>query len=354
MKDRFLNNNAFDKRRFINFIRGIAIFLMLWGHSIQYCCGAQFDFFKNWGFKIIYSFHMPFFMLISGYLFFFSAQKRDTIELVKHKVNSLLYPILMCSALNLLLTKGIRVAYKGNITSIFGGTDLTSLWFLWSVLACSIVVAVAVKSFKNIFVQGLLIIVGIGFVAILPCWDMNIYMYPYFVIGYIYARNEEKLSKTFTLFSIISLVLFVVMLFLFENKHYIYTSGLLGENSLLDSIKTDMFRWAIGLFGSVSVIWICKIVFKTINHLKTIKCIELLGKNSLAVYALSVSLLSFWLPRFADKTLSIITGINWNNYIWLYNLIVTPIIAIAYSIILLLIIKLLKKAKVYPFIFGKI
>ena len=89
------------KRNFINFLRGLAIFLMLWGHSIQYCCGSQIDFFENAVFKFIYSFHMPFFMLISGYLFFYSEQKRNMVELIEYKGKSLLYPILMCSLLAL-------------------------------------------------------------------------------------------------------------------------------------------------------------------------------------------------------------------------------------------------------------
>lgn len=97
----------------LNFLRGIAIFLMLWGHSIQYCDNAQFDFFENTAFKIIYSFHMPLFMLISGYLFYFSEQKRGMIELMEYKTKSLLYPLLMCSTLNLLITSGIENTIVG-------------------------------------------------------------------------------------------------------------------------------------------------------------------------------------------------------------------------------------------------
>ena len=61
-----------EKNRFyIDFVKGIAIFLMLWGHCIQFCAVGDFDFFENWVFKLIYSFHMPLFMLVSGYLFFY-------------------------------------------------------------------------------------------------------------------------------------------------------------------------------------------------------------------------------------------------------------------------------------------
>ena len=83
-----------EQDRMINFIRGIAIFLMLWGHVLQFGNGNQIDYFENVVYKIIYSFHMPLFMLISGYLFYYSEKKRKMDELIEYKAKSLLYPIL--------------------------------------------------------------------------------------------------------------------------------------------------------------------------------------------------------------------------------------------------------------------
>ena len=341
-------------RSFIDFLRGIAIFLMLWGHSVQYCCGGQFDFFENSVFKLIYSFHMPFFMLISGYLFFFSEQKRGLTELIEYKTKSLLYPILMCSVLNILLTSSIEKTIEGGVKGyieLFGSTPITSLWFLWSVIAGSIALGFAIKITKNKVLQGILILAGVGCAAILPCWDMNVYMYPYFAIGYLYSRNRDRLVKYFNVSGLVSLIAFIIMLSFFEKKHYIYTSGLLGGENIIDSLKIDFFRWAIGLFGSVAVIWICKFVHGRMNG-KVKVFIESHGKDSLAVYALSVSLLSFWLPRIANAILSRIT-INWNSCIWLYNLVVTPLVALLYAVLLLWIIKLMKKYKVYRLVFGR-
>ena len=357
MSESTLQKENFDKRRFINFLRGIAIFLMLWGHSVQCCCGWQFDYFENSVFKIIYSFHMPFFMLISGYLFFFSAQKRETVELIEYKTKSLLYPILMCSVLNFILTKVISMVFSSsfadNYPELFGGTPIASLWFLWSVLACSLSVAIAVKPVKNKILQFFIIVLGIGLVAIMPCGEMNVYMYPYFVIGYAYAKNEEFLKKARNVFSVFSCVVFVVMLFFFQKKHYIYTSGLLGGENRVDSLKIVFFRWAIGLFGSIAAIFVCRGVYKLINNAKICGGIEQLGQNSLAVYALSISLLSYWLTRISEKVIVLFPVIEWNNHIWFFNLIVTPVVAVLYSVALLLIIKLLKKIKLYRFIFGR-
>lgn len=79
----------------IDFIRGVAVFLVLWGHAIQYSCLDSFDFFENIVFKFIYSVHMPLFMLVSGYLFSISFKKKALKNLLPHRIQSLLQPIIM-------------------------------------------------------------------------------------------------------------------------------------------------------------------------------------------------------------------------------------------------------------------
>ena len=150
-----------------------------------------------------------------------------------------------------------------------------------------------------------------------------------------------------------STIVFIIMMFFYEKKHYIYTSGLLGGKTILESLQIDFFRWTIGLFGSIAVTWICWLLYDVIKKGKMTSTIENLGQDSLAVYALSTSLLSYWLPKFANILLSVLNWINWNDYIWLYNLIVTPLVASAYSVLLLLIIKGLKKTNTYRLIFGR-
>lgn len=339
-----------NKRGLINFTRGVAVFLMLWGHALQFFCGDQFDFFENVVFKTIYSFHMPLFMLISGFLFYYSEQKRTTEELILYKAKSLLYPILMCSVLNYLF-KIPDAILQGGYISVIGGTSVTRLWFLWSVLAGSIALGFAVKTQKNSVLRIMFIIVGVVFVAILPCGTMNVFMYPYFVIGYYYSKHFNKLEKFFSVFALISFVMFVIMLIFYEKKHYIYISGLFGGESLFDTIFIDLFRWFIGLFGSVAVIWICKKIHSFLRG-DFIKGIELLGKESLAVYVLAESLLSELLPKLAIY-IFVVFSIDWNKYIWLYNFVITPVVAVIYSFLLVLIIKLLKRIKIYKYIFGR-
>lgn len=80
----------------IDLFKGVAISLVLIGHSIQGACTIEnSDCFENIFFKTIYSFHVPLFMLISGYLFYYSHKKaKSTLPILKKRILSFLPPIL--------------------------------------------------------------------------------------------------------------------------------------------------------------------------------------------------------------------------------------------------------------------
>ena len=80
---------------YFDIVRGIAVFLMLWGHSIQYSSCGTFDFFENRLYQFIYSFHMPLFMLLAGYFFYFSLQKHSIGHTLLNRVRSLGIPLLV-------------------------------------------------------------------------------------------------------------------------------------------------------------------------------------------------------------------------------------------------------------------
>ena len=80
------------RNRSIDIIKGIAIYCVLWGHCIQ-CMAEDVNFFNLGAVKFIYSFHMPLFVLISGYLFFRTSQKR-AIDILKSRLISLGVPFL--------------------------------------------------------------------------------------------------------------------------------------------------------------------------------------------------------------------------------------------------------------------
>lgn len=62
-----------SRSEYLDFVKGTAIILVELGHCVQWGSGAAFLssglFFEDGLFRFIYSFHMPLFMLVSGYVF---------------------------------------------------------------------------------------------------------------------------------------------------------------------------------------------------------------------------------------------------------------------------------------------
>ena len=125
-------------------LKGIAIILVVLGHCIQFGSGSSFldskSFFDNTIFKIIYSFHMPLFMLISGYLFHFSIEKHSFGENITIRIKTLIIPIITWQTIWLLIIEFDSLT--DSCASYYFYTYLNTLWFLTSVFINSIIVLI--------------------------------------------------------------------------------------------------------------------------------------------------------------------------------------------------------------------
>ncbi len=83
-----MNNNK--RIEYIDALKGFAIFIVIWGHSLLNLKNG-YDFFHNPVFEFIYSFHMPLFFMLSGF-FFRSSLKLNMKEFFFKKSIQLLWP----------------------------------------------------------------------------------------------------------------------------------------------------------------------------------------------------------------------------------------------------------------------
>ena len=349
------------ERLYWNVVKGMAVFLMLWGHCIQFCALDVVDYFGNAVFKTIYAFHMPLFMLVSGYLFYSSFCKRELKPLLVHRIQGMLHPIVFCTIVNNLLMMVPQRILSGKTQLFFGavfrGLEY-SFWFLWAVLIASVAVAVACKITHNKGLQLLLTVLGGVFVALFPQWEMSLAMYPYFVVGFFCAMYRGVLSGMYHKLKYVSIVIFPLMLAFFETEHYIYItpvySPVLG---LTESLKIDVFRWGIGFAGSVCLMTLLDLVFRLWKVEKEtprlIKALSRMGENSLQIYCLSEPLLSGYLPHVYRKLMDPFGGNLFAENMTVYNFVLTPVLAVAYAVLLYSLVLLLRRVKLHSLIFGR-
>lgn len=348
------------ERMYLNIVKGIAILLMLWGHGIQYCAKDSFVVFEDNVFQFIYSFHMPLFMLVSGYLFCFSFQKRDLKPLLVHRAQSMLQPIVFANMLNILLMKlpTFLLHGEGRLTdgALFNG--LFDLWFLWCVLSSSLAVGLAGKTAANPWLQLLLMFAGVFLVILFPENKYHVYMYPYFVAGFYYGMYRDRIPSVIYRLAWISLAVFVMMVPKYESWHLIYASPVYYSGmDLLTCVKLNGFRWLIGFVGSISVLLIIHAVMNWSDARKrrpaVLMMLAKLGENSLAVYCISISLFSYYVSKVLDRVL-LITGRNiFTENMVVFHYLFTPLLAIVYGFVLYAAVQILKKIKVHRLIFGR-
>lgn len=138
---------AIERDVFYDILKGYAIFLVAWGHSIQTMLS---DWQSNPVLLAIYMFHMPLFIAISGRFFLSSVERSSTTDFIKRKFLHLYLPSLTWGFLmsvvmlvhKFLKHKPIDIGYFLNIT-------FTGMWFLTVLFIVSVMGCLIYKKFKE-------------------------------------------------------------------------------------------------------------------------------------------------------------------------------------------------------------
>ncbi len=213
----------------LDLVKAIAIILVVAGHAIQYSCGSDYTeslaFYDNWVYKIIYSFHMPVFMCVSGWLFARSVAKYDTCALLKNKAIALLLPLFVWGTIHYLSTKVVMGHEPLNLSTwwmIVGG----GIWFLWALVYNMIIVTLVHRFFKDHLAVYGIIYLALFFVPNSWGCASYIFMYPYFVGLYLLAKYNFDFTPLRTNKAMaLTALSYVVLLAFYSRNSYIYESG---------------------------------------------------------------------------------------------------------------------------------
>ena len=286
-----------NRYRYFDLLKGILIFLVVFGHCIQYGSGTVFyteeRYFGNIVFKGIYAFHMPLFAVVSGYLFYFSTQKRSENNCFRKQLTGLCVPIFAWQMSLTFAKRVMQIIFLGECPEFSWVIDavwncLNSLWFLQAIFLCSAIVLLNRKFFGDSVAFYLFVWAILLFVPDVLNSDKCCYLYPYYIGAYLFNRYSHKQYNT-TKIQIIGFsatVIFLIMLFFYEEKHFIYTTGTsIFNKQFVEQMMINMYRWGIGLVGSIMMLWLVHFVDSCEN--KLLNCFTVLGRNTLGIYIIS-------------------------------------------------------------------
>jgi fucose 4-O-acetylase-like acetyltransferase len=208
----------------IDSVKGIAIILMVFGHTEQ---GARHRglwesmpgvthgiAFAN---DFIYSFHMPAFFFLAGLFVEESVRRRGPFWFAVEKVKTVLYPYLLWGAIVGLtepLTQRFRMAGHADLGSMLNGiiTGNTS-WFLVSLFLCQVLALIVIR-----FPHWIQMVLALAGCFIIPYNAVTLFykpfwFFPFVVAGMWVGRRIERIEATPRLFAWLSFgVLFVAQL----------------------------------------------------------------------------------------------------------------------------------------------
>jgi len=296
----------------LDYIKGFAIILVIIGHSIQYGSGINFlnsDSFpyEKLVFKVIYSFHMPLFMVVSGYLFFNTINRYSVKQLLSSRITKLVVPVFVWVGLFLIFHFTVHLIHHSvirhetvTIDFVAGlknyiGSSFQSFWFLWAVFWCSLLVILTNKLFNDSVYAYLVIFILTFITPDLYGAELYKFMFPFFLSGYFFNKRKDIFESVLSKVKQIYLLLIVGVAYLFvmqfyKQSSYIYDRGFtVLSKDAWTQIGLDFYMIIVGLIGTVLVLLLVNYVLRYNAIKKTY--IANLGINSMGIYIVSSYLL---------------------------------------------------------------
>ncbi len=278
------------RNQFLDYTKGILIFLVVYGHILQYIVYSTKGFYQDPIFKAIYIFHMPLFIAVSGFVSFPSIHKSPFRSLAKKRFLTLVVPIVAWAVLYTLvfLCIGKEASLRQFLHDIVANT-VGGFWFLWVLFGAIIAIAL-LRRFGQDTPLGMLLAFGV--LLLLPDKGnlfLFKYLFPFFCGGYLAAKWQETptfaaiKSNRFFLPAVSGAAILGYVLW--NTKTYIYVSGMHDPWSIA-------LRYFAGFAACILVMWMnWKLYQISTKPLRSL--VGAIGKGSLYIYILSSYLFMF-------------------------------------------------------------
>lgn len=276
-----------EREQWVDIGKGFAIVLVVLGHMFRGFTSANMynnytEYFR-WIDFTIYSFHMPLFFMLSGYLYSKSSNITNIEQyknMIVKKLLNLGVPYIVFSVLQTLIT--IILSSKTNNSLNFYDLMLIPIkpiaqfWFLYTLIAIFILVPLIELILKNdniVFLlflafkfSGLFMHTGIKFFDNFLIWGF------YFYCGKILLNNFKSLlkSKFSMIFSILIYIILNIYVFKMNNSNNLII------NNIIDII--------LAISGCIFSFGIIRIITKGILS----KYINFIGRKSFYIYLLHI------------------------------------------------------------------
>ncbi len=289
-------NSTKQRNPTFDLAKGILIFLVVLGHALQYGFGQEYNLQRLYSadvmFMTIYSFHMPAFMIISGYLFFYS-DRRSFRDVLVSKFKSIGIPfIVFCTMIYGLELYYSRPSFNEAVHGYLSQFRY-NMWFLSSILVNALLVAIVNRIWQGHKLPSLLTLLGISVLLVIIPFPSIIsshkFMLPCFIWGYYLHAYGVELYHRFDsrmILGVLTLV-FIACVAVFSKDMLVYVTGVcVFQDGVFSGYQLylDLARWGIGIYATF---WfLCMVARMGSGQNVVHTTLTRWGKESLGIYGL--------------------------------------------------------------------
>jgi fucose 4-O-acetylase-like acetyltransferase len=256
-------------------VKLLLIFLVVFGHFIQtYIHENQFIYTI---YTTIYTFHMPAFILISGFFAKGFRQKGYLMKLTR----KLLVPYLIFQAIYTLF----YYFHNGNKVELDPFQPHWSLWFLLSLFCWNLLLFLFSKwKWQIALCIAFIIGIGIGYIDEINSYlslSRTIVFFPFFLLGYFLKKEHLEKIRAVKIPSLLLLISIFAAFYLFLDFDYKWLFGSKPYSVLIDSkLAGGFIRFSVYCLSLIATFCFLAIIPKQRNFFTK------WGANSLYVYLL--------------------------------------------------------------------
>jgi fucose 4-O-acetylase-like acetyltransferase len=278
---------------YIDALRGFAILLVVLGHAIQY---SVVDYDAQPVFRLIYAFHMPLFMFISGFVYHHDS--RNPWPFLRKKLQFLVLPFFSWLLVSFLWFHTINAHNAIEfLLGVFKSPDAGGLWFLWVLFLIYIVMA-----FSQAVAPGRAITVALGFYIILNlivlkvpsanvlglgllCWHLL-----FFLLGHAWAQRLPRNVPSLGL-AVISALIFVIFMSIWQRNGNNVLEGYFSNlPHIAQAILVRGYNYVTALSAIIALMGFFRIITEEFGE--SLTKLRFLGSVTLEIYATHIYFLS--------------------------------------------------------------
>lgn len=270
-----------SRLQYIDNLKSFLIILVVLGHVIQ---NSDSDFDHNIVFRYIYSFHMPLFMCVSGFV---CCRPILSWGIVKKRCVQLMLPFLSWAFVNACWTGSLSVLAKNILHPD------TALWFLWVLFFVTTlhIACLKIGEHWNVRSEYIIMVVIVVSYGIMIGWKFKLFgfqliawYFPFYCLGFYMHKYKTSIEEWLRKAMCPCFVLFLVLTYWWMRK-----DPPLFMNPSAGIIYNYIYKGGVALLASISLITL----FNQIGGGKN-AYISILGKETLGIYAIHLSLLELF------------------------------------------------------------